>query len=59
MFTSSYLWYILHTLNRILVELESEIQEEQVQAGLVVHKHQVVWVLTLFVSKARPGSSHQ
>jgi hypothetical protein len=24
----------------------------------VVHKHQVAWVLTLFVSKASPGAFH-
>jgi hypothetical protein len=41
-------------LDRLLVELESEVQE-----GMVVHKRQAVWVLTLFMSKATPGVSYQ
>jgi hypothetical protein len=49
----------LHMLDRVPVEPESEIQEEKVQEGRVVYKRQVVWVLTLFVSKTSPGASHQ
>jgi hypothetical protein len=49
----------LYTLHCVLAEPESEIQEEKVQEGRVVHKCQVVWVLTLFVSKVSPGASHQ
>jgi hypothetical protein len=48
----------MHLLDHVHEEPESEIQEEQVQEDIVVHKHQVVWVLTLCVSKANPGASH-
>jgi hypothetical protein len=32
---------------------------EDPRRSMVIHKHRVVWVLTLFVSKASPGTSHQ
>jgi hypothetical protein len=50
---------ILHSLDHVHKEPESEIQEEnEFKRSMVVHKCHVAWVLTLFVSKLRPGASH-
>jgi hypothetical protein len=40
-------YHHIHTLDHMQARPESEIQEEQVQEDLVVHKHRVAWMLTM------------
>jgi hypothetical protein len=40
-------------------ERKSNIQVEQIQSSVVVHKHQVVRILTLLWIKASPGAFNQ